>query len=172
LNANLTAFGNNLVISCKLRTWFDFQIHQFSNFQIDTMFAITDQDIDIQSVIKAAESDQAGAIDVFIGTVRDNSVGKKVVRLEYEAFDSMAIKKMKELADEAARRWKICGVSIVHRKGVLNIGDVAVVLAVSTPHRAESFEACKWLIDTLKQVVPVWKKEVYEDGEVWVAAHA
>jgi molybdopterin synthase catalytic subunit len=133
---------------------------------------ITDQAIDIQDVINSASSEKAGAINVFVGTVRDNSTNKKVVRLEYETFDSMAIKQLNQLAIEAQSRWPIAKLAMVHRKGVLAIGDVAVVVVVSTPHRAASFEACQWLIDTLKQVVPIWKKEFYEDGEVWVAAHA
>ena len=132
---------------------------------------ITYQTIDVQSVISSASSEKAGAINVFIGTIRDNAAHKKVIKLEYEAFDSMALKKLKELATQARERWPIAGLSIVHRKGVLQIGDVAVVVAVSTPHRAASFEACEWLIDTLKVVVPIWKKEFYEDGQVWVAAH-
>ena len=133
---------------------------------------ITNQEIDVQEVIRMSSDDSAGAIDVFIGTVRNHSTGKKVVRLVYEAFDSMALKKLEELANQARERWPVAGVAIVHRKGDLSIGDVAVVVAVSTPHRSASFEACQWLIDTLKEVVPIWKKEYYEDGQIWVAAHA
>lgn len=136
------------------------------------MYIITDQPIDIQAVINAAEAETAGAVNVFIGTVRNHSLGKEVVRLEYEAYDSMAIKKMKELVNMAAEQWPIQKASIAHRKGTLMIGDVAVVIAVSTPHRADSFAACQWIIDNLKQVVPIWKKEFYKDGAVWVAAHA
>jgi molybdopterin synthase catalytic subunit len=136
------------------------------------MITITDQTIDVQAVIAAAESERAGAIDVFIGTVRNHNNAKAVLRLEYETYDAMAVKKMQELAAEAARRWPLEKVAMVHRKGVLQIGDVAVVVAVATPHRADSFEACQWLIDTLKQVVPIWKKEIYENGEEWLEAHA
>jgi molybdopterin synthase catalytic subunit len=136
------------------------------------MITITDQTIDVQAVIAAAESERAGAIDVFIGTVRNHNNAKAVLRLEYETYDAMAVKKMQELAAEAVRRWPVEKVAMVHRKGVLQIGDVAVVVAVATPHRAASFEACQWLIDTLKQVVPIWKKEIYENGEEWLEAHA
>ena len=136
------------------------------------LIQISDQAIDIQSVIDAAQSERAGAVDVFIGTVRNHNNAKQVVRLEYETYDAMAIKKMQELADEAQQRWNIEKIAMVHRKGILQIGDVAVVVAVSTPHRAESFEACKWLIDTIKQVVPIWKKEIYDNGEEWLEAHA
>lgn len=136
------------------------------------MIEISSQPINIQAVINAASSEKAGAIDVFIGTVRDNSLSKNVVKLEYETYDVMAIKKMEELVLEAKDKWPVEKVGIVHRKGVLEIGDIAVVIAVSTPHRAESFAACQWIIDNLKKVVPIWKKEFYADGAVWVAAHA
>ncbi len=136
------------------------------------MIEITTKAIDIQAVINAATSTKAGAIDVFIGTIRDNSLEKNVVKLEYEAYDSMAILKLQELVNEASKQWPVVKAAIVHRKGILEIGDVAVVIAVSTPHRAESFAACQWIIDNLKKVVPIWKKEFYSDGAVWVAAHA
>lgn len=136
------------------------------------MIQISSQPIHIQSVIDAATSDRAGAIDVFIGSVRNHSLSKNVVKLEYEAYDAMAIKKMEELVAKAKTKWPIEKVAIVHRKGELQIGDLAVVIAVSTPHRAESFAACQWIIDNLKKVVPIWKKEFYDDGAVWVAAHA
>jgi molybdopterin synthase catalytic subunit len=123
------------------------------------MIAIADSPINIQECIDAAQSERAGAVDVFIGTVRNHNKDKSVVRLEFETYDSMAVKKMQELADEAQARWNTEKIVMVHRKGVLSIGDVAVVIAVATPHRAASFEACKWLIDTLKQVVPIWKKK-------------
>ena len=84
----------------------------------------------------------------------------------------MAVKKMEELVQQACERWDIEKIVMIHRKGVLQIGDVAVVIAVSTPHRVASFEACQWLIDTLKTVVPIWKKEIYENGEEWLEAHA
>jgi molybdopterin synthase catalytic subunit len=136
------------------------------------MIKISAEPIDIQACIDAAQSERAGAIDVFVGTVRNHNNSKSVVRLEFEAYDAMAVKKMEELAQQAKSRWEIEKIVMVHRKGVLDIGDVAVVIAVSTPHRAASFEACQWLIDTLKQVVPIWKKEIYQNGEEWLEAHA
>ena len=135
------------------------------------MITITDQPIDVDAAIAAAQSERAGAVNVFIGTVRNHAARRTVVRLEYEAYDKMALKKMEEVAAEARRRWPVEKVALVHRKGVLQIGEVAVVIAVSTPHRRESFEACQYIIDTIKQVVPIWKKEVYENGETWIAAH-
>ncbi len=136
------------------------------------MVEISAESIDIQKVIEAATAPTAGAIDVFIGIVRNNSLSKNVVKLEYETYDTMAIRKMNELITEAKSQWPIENVAIVHRKGILEIGDTAVVIAVSTPHRAESFAACQWIIDNLKKVVPIWKKEFYNDGSIWVAAHA
>ena len=135
------------------------------------MIAITEAPIDTQEVIAAVQADGAGAINVFIGTVRNQTQAKPVVQLDFEAFDSMALKKMQQIADQAASRWPIQKVAVVHRKGSLQIGDAPVVIAVSTPHRKASFEACEFIIDTLKEVVPIWKKEIFEDGAVWVAAH-
>lgn len=135
------------------------------------MIALTDQRINTDEVIAAVQSDGAGAVNVFIGTVRNNTQKKAVVQLEFEAYASMATKKMQELADMASARWPVQKVAIVHRTGVLPIGEAAVVIAVSTPHRKASFEACEFIIDTLKEIVPIWKKEIFEDGEVWVAAH-
>ena len=114
---------------------------------------------------------QSGGIDVFIGTVRDATKGKTVVRLEFEAYEPMAIKEMQKIADEAFVKWPIQKLLIHHRVGVLEVGEVPVIIAVSCAHRDAAFEACRYVIDTLKQTVPIWKKEVFEDGEVWVAAH-
>jgi len=135
------------------------------------MITITEAPINTQAVIDAVQADGAGAINVFIGTVRNQTQAKPVIQLDFEAYDSMAVKKMQEIAEQAAARWPIQKIAIVHRKGALQIGEAAVVIAVSTPHRKASFEACEYIIDTLKQVVPIWKKEKFEDGEVWVAAH-
>lgn len=136
------------------------------------MIKISDNPIDIQACIDAVQSERAGAIDVFIGTVRNHNNAKTVVRLEFETYEVMAVKKMEELANQARERWDIEKIVMIHREGVLQIGEVAVVIAVSTPHRVASFEACQWLIDTLKTVVPIWKKEIYESGEEWLEAHA
>lgn len=132
---------------------------------------LTEKALNAQACIDFALSGSAGAVDVFIGTVRDHTEGRSVVRLEYEAYEPMAIAEMRKIADQASRQWQVQKIAIHHRVGTLHIGDAAVVVAVSTPHRAEAFEACKWVIDTLKQTVPIWKKEIFEDGEVWVAAH-
>ncbi|CAN5132433.1 molybdenum cofactor biosynthesis protein MoaE [soil metagenome] len=135
------------------------------------MVKITDQPIDVQEVIDSVQSDKAGAIDVFIGTVRNNTAQKNVVRLDFEAYDRMAERELEKIISSAREKWPVEEMSIYHRKGILSIGDIAVVIAVSTPHRKEAFEACKFAIDTLKNTVPIWKKEIFEDGEVWVSAH-
>lgn len=133
---------------------------------------LIDQPIDVNAALQTVEDDGAGAINTFIGTVRNKSTGRPVVRLEYEAYDSMALHQLRKVAEQAQEQWPMLRkVTVIHRKGTLNIGDVAVIVAVSTPHRAESFAACQYIIDTLKQVVTIWKKEFYEDGDVWVAAH-
>ncbi len=113
----------------------------------------------------------AGAVNMFIGTVRNKTQSKAVLRLEYEAYESMAAKELLKLANQAAEKWPVLKIVIHHRVGILHIGDEAVVIAVSTPHRKDSFEACKYIIDTLKKTVPIWKKEVFEDGEEWVSAN-
>jgi molybdopterin synthase catalytic subunit len=135
------------------------------------MIEITNNPIDIQYVIKSAESADAGAINVFIGTVRSKTAEKKVIRLEYEAYEPMAILELKKIIEIAKEKWMLEGWAVSHRVGELNIGDVAVVVAVSTAHRKESFEACQFIIDSLKKTVPIWKKEIFEGGEEWVSAH-
>lgn len=135
------------------------------------MILLTEEPIDVAKVIAAVHSEHAGAVDVFVGTVRNKTQERKVLRLEYEAYESMALKEMEKVAAAVQKQWPVARIAIHHRKGVLNIGDVAVAIAVATPHRNEAFEACRYAIDTLKETVPIWKKEIFEDGEVWVAAH-
>lgn len=127
--------------------------------------------LDAQVCIDHVGDPGAGGIAVFVGTVRDQTKGKPVVRLEFEAYGKMAISEMQKIAEQIFERWPAHRVSIHHRVGNLQIGEIAVVIAVSTPHRKAAFEACEYAIDTLKETVPIWKKEIFEDGEVWVAAH-
>ncbi len=108
---------------------------------------------------------------MFIGTVRNVTKGKKVLRLEFEAYEPMAISELKKIAKQALAQWPVQRVLIHHRTGILKVGEVPVIIAVSAAHRAAAFDACRYIIDTLKQIVPIWKKEIFEDGEVWVAAH-
>jgi len=109
-----------------------------------------------------------GAVVSFVGTVRATNQGKRVVRLEYEAYPEMAEKVMSQIGDEMKTRWPISRVAIVHRTGVLEIGQASVVIAVSAPHRGEAFQAAQYAIDRLKQIVPIWKKEVWSDGSQWI----
>lgn len=116
-------------------------------------------------------SDRAGGIVHFVGTVRDNTKGRSVLHLEFEAYKPMAINEMQKIAEQAQQKWPTQKIAIHHRTGKLQIGDIAVIIAVSTPHRKDAFEACSFAIDTLKETVPIWKKEIFVDGEIWVAAH-
>jgi len=132
---------------------------------------ISDTPLDLMACINQVTDPACGGIDVFIGTVRDETQGKPVLRLEFEAYESMALREMQKIAEQTFEHWPVLSIAIHHRTGVLEVGDVAVVIAVGAAHRAAAFEACRYAIDTLKLTVPIWKKEVFEDGEVWVAAH-
>ncbi len=134
------------------------------------MIKITAKPIDVQKVIETASCLSAGAVNVFIGTVRDNAHQKKVLWLEYEAYEAMAVAEIRSIIDEAAHRWQLKGWAVSHRIGTLKPGEVAVVVAISTGHRKDSFDACEFIIDTIKAKVPIWKKEVFEGGEEWVSA--
>ncbi len=132
---------------------------------------ILDQPLSPQDCIDFVSNASSGGINVFIGTVRDQTKGKRVLRLDFEAYLPMAIAEMRKIAEQASKKWPIEKMAIYHRIGTLHIGAIAVVIAVATPHRKAAFEACQFAIDTLKQTVPIWKKEYFKDGEVWVAAH-
>jgi molybdopterin synthase catalytic subunit len=132
---------------------------------------ISTEPLNIQACIDAVMSPESGGIDVFIGTVRNATKGKQVVRLEFEAYEKMAVSELNKIAEDVIKRWPVHKIVIHHRTSVLEVGEVPVVIAVSAAHRAAAFDACRYTIDTLKQTVPIWKKEVFEDGEVWVAAH-
>jgi len=127
--------------------------------------------LNIQSCIDWVMSPQCGGIDVFIGTVRNMTKGKTVVRLEFEAYEAMALKEMRKIAEEVLHKWPVQRILVHHRTGILKTGEIPVIIAVAAAHRDAAFEACRYTIDTLKQTVPIWKKEVFEDGEIWVAAH-
>ncbi len=132
---------------------------------------ILGEPLQVQSCIDWVMSPECGGINVFIGTVRNLTKGKKVVRLEFEAYESMAISEMNKIAEDVLKKWSVQKIIIHHRTGVLQTGEVPVVIAVAAAHRDAAFDACRYTIETLKQTVPIWKKEVFEDGEVWVAAH-
>ena len=125
----------------------------------------------MQACIEWVMLPESGGIDVFIGTVRNTTKGKAVLRLEFEAYEKMALAEMEKIAAQAIQKWPVQKLLIHHRTGILSVGEVPVIIAVSAAHRDAAFEACRYVIDTLKQTVPIWKKEIFEDGEVWVAAH-
>jgi molybdopterin synthase catalytic subunit len=118
-------------------------------------------------IIPALERPEDGAIVIFDGVVRNHSRGRRTLYLDYEAYEAMALQKLQEMAAEARQRFAIRQVAIVHRLGRLEIGESSVLIAVFSAHRAAAFDACRWLIDTLKRTVPIWKKEYFEDGAVW-----
>ena len=131
-------------------------------------FRLTEHPIDLAAVVAEVEDDHAGAIATFVGTVRAQSRGRQVVRLEYEAYEGMAENVMADLAGRLKELYDLCAIAITHRVGVCEIGDASVAIAVSAPHRQDALAACKDAIDTLKETVPLWKKEVYEGGEEWI----
>jgi molybdopterin synthase catalytic subunit len=131
---------------------------------------LTNNELDIQAALNWVMVPGCGGIDVFIGTVREFTKGRRVIRLEFEAYEKMAVSEIQKLADEALQRWPVQRIAIQHRVGVLHIGEMPVIIAVAAAHRDAAFEACRFLIDTLKKTVPIWKKEVFDDGEVWISA--
>jgi len=131
-------------------------------------FEIVETAIDVQSVINAVSDRNAGAITTFIGTVREMTQEKRTVYLKYEAYVPMAVKQLQVIGDEIRDKWEGTKVAITHRIGELAISDVAVVIAVSSPHRAAAFEACRYAIERIKEVVPIWKKEHWDNGVAWM----
>ena len=127
--------------------------------------------LDAQTALAAAISDAAGGLVQFVGTVRNQTKGKRVLRLEFEAYAPMAVLEMQKIAEQALEKWPVLNISILHRVGVLQVGEIPVIITVACAHRGAAFEACQFAIDTLKENVPIWKKEIFEDGETWVSAH-
>ena len=132
------------------------------------MFEIREEPIGSDDLYKRVLKDYNGAIVTFAGVVRDHSGDKRTDYLVYEAYKDMAEKKMVEIGIEVKKRWQVDDIAALHRIGRLEIGDISVLIAVGSPHRAEAFEACRYYIDRLKETVPIWKKEVGENGEAWV----
>jgi molybdopterin synthase catalytic subunit/molybdopterin converting factor small subunit len=131
-------------------------------------FLLTGEPLELGAAVREAETPDAGAVATFVGTVRLRSRGRDVLYLEYEAYEGMAEAEMERIATELTGRYDLCRIAIHHRTGRVEIGEPSVVIAVSAPHRQDALAACKDAIDTLKQTVPLWKKEVYEGGEEWV----
>ena len=128
------------------------------------MIRLTDNPIDTAAVLDAVASPAAGAVVLFLGTVREITGEQQTVSLEYESYAKMAEKRLADLAADARQKWPLTGCAIVHRLGILPVGEISVAIAVSAPHRHEAFEAGRWLIDQIKRDVPIWKKENYADG--------
>ncbi|MGZ4811814.1 MAG: molybdenum cofactor biosynthesis protein [Terriglobales bacterium] len=132
-----------------------------------TRVQLTRERIDTSALSQRMKRPEDGAVVVFEGIVRNNSRGRRTVYLDYEAYEEMASKQLDELATEARAKFKVREVAITHRLGRLYIGETSVAIVVCSAHRAAAFEACRWMIDTLKKTVPIWKKEYFEDGAVW-----
>jgi len=132
------------------------------------MFRIVRTPIVLDRLVRAVRDPAAGALVVFLGTTRNQNAGRRVVRLEYEAYDRMAVAEMRRLAAQAKRRWPIRKVAMAHRIGFVPIGRASVAIVVSAGHRAPAFAACRWLIDRLKAIVPIWKREHFRGGQVWI----
>ena len=132
------------------------------------LFEVTADELDPGRVAEHVRRDDAGAVALFYGVVRDHNRGRRVMHLEYDAYPEMATKVMRQIAAEVKERFGVAEIAIQHRTGRLGIGETSLLVAVSSAHRKEAFEACQALVDRFKETVPVWKKEVFEDGEEWV----
>lgn len=132
---------------------------------------ITDQKLNITECLQIAQDFGSGGIATFIGTIRNKTKEKSVLRLEYECYEPMAIKEIQKIINQAMTMFSVRNIVVHHRIGVLFPGDEAIIIVVSYGHRDAVFTACKFVIDTIKEMVPIWKKEIFEDGEEWVSAH-
>jgi molybdopterin synthase catalytic subunit len=131
---------------------------------------LTSDPIDLQELIEFVADPSAGAMTTFVGTTRNTNDGRQVVRLEYESYPGMAEKEMSKIAAEVLTRWPIIKVAMIHRLGQVDIGEASVAIAVSAGHRHAAFEACHYAINQLRETVPIWKKELYEGGELWIGS--
>lgn len=133
-----------------------------------SLFEIVNEPISIEAITKKVIRNEAGAVTTFVGTVREFTHGKRTLSLEYQAYEKMAVKMLEQIGKEINEKWKGAKVAITHRVGKLAISEIAVVIAVSTPHRKDAYEANEYAIERIKQIVPIWKKEIWEDGESWI----
>lgn len=131
-------------------------------------FEVTEAELTAESVASLVRSPECGAVAVFLGTARRMSRGREVLYLEYEAYPAMAVRKMQQIGQEIRERWGTSRVAIRHRVGRIELGEASVAIAVATAHRADAFDACRYAIDRLKEIVPIWKKEVWADGGEWI----
>src|SRR5512145_2581572 len=132
------------------------------------MFRVTHEAIDLNELVRYVTDPEAGAIATFIGTTRNNNEGRRVIALDYEAYPEMAEKELARIGDDARKQWAICRMAILHRLGPVQIGEASVIIAVSSAHRDAAFAASRFAIEEIKKTVPIWKKEVFEGGEVWI----
>jgi molybdopterin synthase catalytic subunit len=132
------------------------------------MFRVVRAPIDLQELVRYVTDPSAGAIATFIGTTRNNNEGRKVIALDYDAYPEMAEKELKRIGEDAKKKWRIERMAIVHRIGPVEITEASVMIAVSAAHRDDAFQACRFAIEEIKKTVPIWKKEVFEGGEVWI----
>ena len=132
------------------------------------MFRVTREPLDLQELVKCVTDASAGAIATFIGTTRNNNEGRKVIALDYEAYPEMAENELARIGEEAKQKWQIERMAIAHRIGPVQITEPSVIIAVSAAHRDDAFQACRFAIEEIKKTVPIWKKEVFEGGEVWI----
>ena len=137
----------------------------------NTSIKITDEKLDLHECYEFVTDDSCGGIAVFVGTVRNSTQNKEVNQLDFSTYKPMAIKEMQKIANLALEKFTIKKIAIHHAEGLLQIGDIPVIITVSAPHRGAAFDACEFAIDTLKETVPIWKKEHFSDGEVWVNTH-
>jgi molybdopterin synthase catalytic subunit len=134
------------------------------------VFEIVDTPLSVDALVKAVAQDTSGAVASFLGVVRGYARGRKVSYLEYDAYREMAVAKMRQIGEEIRARWPVDGVAMTHRVGRLGIGEASVAIAVSSPHRQEALQACAYAIERLKEIVPIWKKEVWADGAEWIGS--
>ncbi|SDI73096.1 molybdenum cofactor biosynthesis protein MoaE [Natribacillus halophilus] len=132
------------------------------------LFSLSWEPLDVQPVIDKVVDRNCGAIATFIGTVREMTHGKKTLKLEYEAYEPMAVKTLAQIGDEVEAKWPDTTVAVTHRLGTLGISDIAVIVAVSSPHRKAAYEANEYTMERIKEMVPIWKKEFWEDGTQWI----
>jgi molybdopterin synthase catalytic subunit len=134
----------------------------------DSLFEIVEEPIEVEAIVEKVKRREAGAITTFMGTVREWTKGKRTIYLKYQAYKPMAVKMLAKIGDEVEEKWPNTKIAITHRIGHLDISDLAVVIAVSSPHRKAAYEANEYAIERIKEMVPIWKKEHWEDGETWI----
>ena len=134
----------------------------------DSRFRVTSKGLDVKAVAKIVSSPDCGAVATFVGLVRDENSGRRVLWLEYEAYEPLAVKAFARIDEEAGERWPSIALAIHHRTGRIEIGEASVVIAAASPHRAEAFSACRYAIERIKQIAPIWKHEHFDGGDVWI----